>query len=105
MNAITPLFPLGTPCPAPALRHDVPQLRELVHTYANGVRTLAGVTLNIPRGMYGLLGPNGAGKSILGGRVVAEGSPTSLGGQTAWPAVAASGRTRRGGGAAAKLQR
>jgi ABC-type multidrug transport system ATPase subunit len=29
------------------------------------VKALSGVTLNIPRGMYGLLGPNGAGKSTL----------------------------------------
>lgn len=34
-------------------------------TYANGVRALRDVTLDIPRGMYGLLGPNGAGKSSL----------------------------------------
>jgi ABC-type multidrug transport system ATPase subunit len=29
------------------------------------VQALKGVTLSIPRGMYGLLGPNGAGKSTL----------------------------------------
>lgn len=34
-------------------------------TYANGVQALQGVTLEIPKGMYGLLGPNGAGKSTL----------------------------------------
>jgi ABC-2 type transport system ATP-binding protein len=41
------------------------QIRNLQHTYANGVRALAGVDLDVPRGMYGLLGPNGAGKSTL----------------------------------------
>ncbi len=46
--------------PAPML-----QIRNLVHTYANGVQALAGVDLDVPRGMYGLLGPNGAGKSTL----------------------------------------
>jgi ABC-2 type transport system ATP-binding protein len=40
-------------------------IRDLVHVYGNGVRALAGVTLDIPRGIYGLLGPNGAGKSTL----------------------------------------
>jgi ABC-2 type transport system ATP-binding protein len=65
MNAITPIIPFGTPCPAPELRHAVLQVRELVHTYGNGVRALADVSLDIPRGMYGLLGPNGAGKSTL----------------------------------------
>jgi len=40
-------------------------IRELGKTYANGVRALDAVTLDIPRGMFGLLGPNGAGKSSL----------------------------------------
>ncbi len=40
-------------------------IRELSKTYANGVRALDNVTLDIPRGMFGLLGPNGAGKSSL----------------------------------------
>ena len=34
-------------------------------TYPNGVEALAGVSLEIPTGMFGLLGPNGAGKSTL----------------------------------------
>jgi ABC-type multidrug transport system ATPase subunit len=38
---------------------------RLTHVYPNGTRALDGVTLAIPRGMYGLLGPNGAGKSTL----------------------------------------
>ncbi len=41
------------------------KLQNLTKTYANGVRALDGVTLDIPRGMFGLLGPNGAGKSSL----------------------------------------
>ncbi|BAH37118.1 MAG TPA: ABC transporter ATP-binding protein [Gemmatimonas aurantiaca] len=40
-------------------------IRDVTKTYSNGVRALRGVTLDIPRGMYGLLGPNGAGKSTL----------------------------------------
>jgi ABC-2 type transport system ATP-binding protein len=40
-------------------------IRDLTKTYANGVRALDQVTLDIPRGMFGLLGPNGAGKSSL----------------------------------------
>ena len=38
-------------------------IRDLCKTYANGVRALGNVSLDIPRGMFGLLGPNGAGKS------------------------------------------
>ena len=41
------------------------QIRNLSKTYPNGVEALKGVTLTVPRGMYGLLGPNGAGKSTL----------------------------------------
>jgi len=40
-------------------------IRNLSKTYANGVQALCGVSLEIPRGMFGLLGPNGAGKSTL----------------------------------------
>ena len=40
-------------------------IRALRKTYANGVRALDDVDLDIPRGMFGLLGPNGAGKSSL----------------------------------------
>jgi len=40
-------------------------IRNLSKTYANGVQALKGVTLDIPKGMFGLLGPNGAGKSTL----------------------------------------
>ena len=41
------------------------RIEGLSKTYANGVRALSGVNLEIPRGMFGLLGPNGAGKSTL----------------------------------------
>src|SRR5262245_3470910 len=41
------------------------RIENLSKTYANGVQALKGVTLEIPRGMFGLLGPNGAGKSTL----------------------------------------
>lgn len=40
-------------------------IRDLSKTYANGVRALRHVSLDIPQGMFGLLGPNGAGKSSL----------------------------------------
>ncbi len=40
-------------------------LSKLSKTYANGVRALRDVSLEIPNGMFGLLGPNGAGKSSL----------------------------------------
>jgi ABC-2 type transport system ATP-binding protein len=40
-------------------------IRHLSKTYANGVRALNDVSLEIPKGMFGLLGPNGAGKSTL----------------------------------------
>ena len=37
----------------------------LSKTYPNDVTALDGVSLTIPKGMFGLLGPNGAGKSTL----------------------------------------
>jgi ABC-2 type transport system ATP-binding protein len=40
-------------------------IRDLSKTYANGVRALTSVSLDVPTGMFGLLGPNGAGKSTL----------------------------------------
>ncbi|MEM0910673.1 MAG: ATP-binding cassette domain-containing protein [Pseudomonadota bacterium] len=40
-------------------------VNKLTKQYANGVKALNGVGLNVPRGLYGLLGPNGAGKSTL----------------------------------------
>lgn len=41
------------------------QIANLEKTYANGVKALDNVSLNINNGMFGLLGPNGAGKSSL----------------------------------------
>ena len=40
-------------------------ITNLSKTYANGVKALDGVTIEIENGMFGLLGPNGAGKSSL----------------------------------------
>lgn len=40
-------------------------IKQLNKTYANGVKAINDVTLDIPNGMFGLLGPNGAGKSSL----------------------------------------
>lgn len=40
-------------------------IQNLTKTYANGVKALNGVSLSVPKGMFGLLGPNGAGKSSL----------------------------------------
>lgn len=40
-------------------------ISHLSKTYANGVRALRDISLDIPNGMFGLLGPNGAGKSSL----------------------------------------
>ncbi|MBD8900495.1 ABC transporter ATP-binding protein [Rhodanobacter sp. DHG33] len=40
-------------------------ISHLSKTYANGVRALRDISLEIPNGMFGLLGPNGAGKSSL----------------------------------------
>ncbi len=51
-------------------------LDDVSHVYANGTRALDGVTLSIPRGMYGLLGPNGAGKSTLMRTVATLQAPT-----------------------------
>ena len=40
-------------------------IRNLSKTYANGVKALSNLSLEIGQGMFGLLGPNGAGKSTL----------------------------------------
>ncbi len=40
-------------------------ISKLSKTYANGIKALQEVSLEINTGMYGLLGPNGAGKSTL----------------------------------------
>ncbi|HSU15904.1 ABC transporter ATP-binding protein [Longimicrobium sp.] len=41
------------------------EVSGITRTYPNGVQALRGVSLSIPRGLFGLLGPNGAGKSSL----------------------------------------
>lgn len=51
-------------------------LRDVTHVYPNGTRALDGVTLDIPKGMYGLLGPNGAGKSTLMRTIATLQTPT-----------------------------
>ncbi len=40
-------------------------IRNLVKVYPGPVAALQGVSLEIPRGMFGLLGPNGAGKTTF----------------------------------------
>ncbi len=40
-------------------------IRDLSKTYPNGTQALRGVSLDVPKGMFGLLGRNGAGKSTL----------------------------------------
>ena len=40
-------------------------LNGISKTYPGGVQALDGISLDVPRGMFGLLGPNGAGKSTL----------------------------------------
>ena len=41
------------------------KISNLSKTYANGVKALDNVNIEIENGMFGLLGPNGAGKSSL----------------------------------------
>jgi ABC-type multidrug transport system ATPase subunit len=52
-------------------------IKDLTHTYANGVKALNNVNLTIPKGMFGLLGPNGAGKSSLMRTLATLQQPTS----------------------------
>ena len=52
-------------------------IHQLTHVYANGVRALDEVSLEVPAGMFGLLGPNGAGKSTLMRTIASLQSPTS----------------------------
>jgi ABC-type multidrug transport system ATPase subunit len=40
-------------------------IKGLTKTYANGIRAMQDISLDIDRGIFGLLGPNGAGKSTL----------------------------------------
>jgi len=52
------------------------ELKNVTHIYPNGTKALDGVTLSIPKGMYGLLGPNGAGKSTLMRTIATLQTPT-----------------------------
>jgi ABC-type multidrug transport system ATPase subunit len=52
------------------------ELTDVSHVYPNGTRALDGVTMSVPRGMFGLLGPNGAGKSTLMRAVATLQTPT-----------------------------
>ena len=52
------------------------ELDNVSHVYSNGTRALDGVSLSIPKGMYGLLGPNGAGKSTLMRTIATLQTPT-----------------------------
>ncbi|WP_031386390.1 ABC transporter ATP-binding protein [Desulfonatronum thiodismutans] len=55
------------------------RVRKLTKTYANGIRALDGVDLEVGPGLYGLLGPNGAGKSTLMRTLATLQSPDSGG--------------------------
>lgn len=54
-------------------------IRNLTHTYPDGVQALKNINLDIPKGMFGLLGPNGAGKSSLMRTIATLQQPTSGG--------------------------
>jgi len=49
-------------------------IKDLSKTYANGVKALDGVSIEIENGLFGLLGPNGAGKSSLMRTLATSGS-------------------------------
>ena len=53
------------------------EIRDLVKVYPGPVAALQGVSLDVPRGMFGLLGPNGAGKTTLMRIVAGLLEPTS----------------------------
>lgn len=52
-------------------------IRNLTHTYPNGVQALKKINLEIPKGLFGLLGPNGAGKSTLMRTIATLQQPTT----------------------------
>ena len=53
------------------------EIRSLVKVYPGPVAALQGVSLDVPKGMFGLLGPNGAGKTTLMRVVAGLLEPTS----------------------------
>lgn len=55
------------------------EIKDLVKIYPGPVAALQGVSLDIPKGMFGLLGPNGAGKTTLMRIVAGLLEPTSGG--------------------------
>ncbi|MBL8115841.1 MAG: ABC transporter ATP-binding protein [Acidobacteria bacterium] len=72
------------------------EIEGLVKVYPGGVAALSGVSLSIPRGMFGLLGPNGSGKTTLlrilagllaptAGRVVKDGVDVTKEPERLWP--------------------
>ncbi len=72
------------------------EIDGLVKVYPGGVAALSGVSLSIPRGMFGLLGPNGSGKTTLlrilagllaptAGRVVKDGVDVTKEPERVWP--------------------
>lgn len=72
------------------------EVQNLVKVYPGGVAALQGVSLRIPRGMFGLLGPNGSGKTTLmrilagllepsAGRVLFDGSDIVAQPERIWP--------------------
>lgn len=52
------------------------QISNISKTYANGVKAINGVSLEITNGMFGLLGANGAGKSSLMRTIASLQEPT-----------------------------
>lgn len=53
------------------------KINNLNKTYANGVKALNGINLEITNGMFGLLGANGAGKSSLMRTIASLQEPSS----------------------------
>jgi len=72
------------------------EVQNLVKVYPGGVAALQGISLRIPRGMFGLLGPNGSGKTTLmrilagllepsAGRVLFDGTDIVAQPERIWP--------------------